>query len=103
MFYKTIIAKSILLILLATNVTAQTPPQPDRLARGTAQVRQFWHASDGDQKELDEFIRTNFAADQQTLDALFARREFAFESIDGHFTMMGRDLRRQSDLDVGPI
>src|ERR1043165_1524437 len=103
MFYKTIIAKSILLILLATNVTAQTPPQPDRLARGTAQVRQFWHASDGDQKELDEFIRTNFAADQQTLDALFARMEFAFESIDGHFTMMGLDLRRQSDLDVGPI
>jgi hypothetical protein len=103
MFYKTIIAKAILLTLLATNVTAQTPPQPDRLARGTAQVRQFWRASDGDQKALDEFVRTNFAADAQTLDALFARMEFAFESIDGHFTMMGRDLRQQSDLDLGPI
>ena len=103
MFYKLIIAKSILLTLLATNVTAQTPSQPDRLTRGIAQVRQFWRASDGDQKAFDEFVKTNFAADQQTLDALFARMEFAFESIDGHFTMMGRDLRRQSDLDVGPI
>ena len=70
MFYKLIIAKAILLTLLATNVTAQTPPQPDRLARGTAQVRQFWRASDGDEQQLQEFIRTNFAADQQTLDAL---------------------------------
>ena len=103
MFYKLIIAKSILLTLLATNVTAQTPPQPDRLTRGIAQVRQFWRASDGDQKAFDELVKTSFAADQQTLDALFARMEFAFESIDGHFTMMGRDLRRQSDLDVGPI
>jgi len=103
MFYKTIIAKSILLILLAATVTAQTPPQPDRLARGTAQVRQFWRASDGDEKQLDDFVRANFAADQQTLDALFSRMEFAFESLDGHMQMIGRDLRQQSDLDLGPI
>jgi len=102
MFYKLIIAKSILLTLLAATVTAQTPA-PDRLARGTAQVRQFWRASDGDEKQLDEFIRTNFAADPQTLDALFSRMEFAFESIDGHMTMIGRDLNQQSDLDLGPI
>src|SRR5437763_9410123 len=103
MFYKLIIAKAILLTLLAANVTAQTPDSAARLARGTAQVRQFWRASDGDAKQLDEFIRTNFAADQQTLDALFARMEFAFESIDGHMTVIGRDLRQQSDLDLGPI
>jgi hypothetical protein len=103
MFYKLIIAKAILLTLLATNVTAQTPPQPDRLARGTAQVRQFWRASDGDEKQLDEFIRTNFAADQATLDALFARMEFALESIYGHMAVIGRDLSQQSDLDLGPI
>jgi len=103
MFYKTIIAKSILLILLAATVTAQTPPQPDRLARGTAQVRQFWRASDGDEKQLDDFVRANFASNQQTLDALFARMEFAFESLDGHMQMIGRDLRQQSDLDLGPI
>src|ERR1043166_1334069 len=102
MFYKQTIAKAILLILLAATVTAQTPP-PDRLARGTAQVRQFWRASDGDAKQLDDFVRANFAADPQTLDALFARMEFAFESIDGHMTMIGRDLNQQSDLDLGPI
>ncbi|HEV2719427.1 MAG TPA: hypothetical protein VG323_05380 [Thermoanaerobaculia bacterium] len=66
-------------------------------------MRQFWRASDGDQKELDEFIRTNFAADQTTLDALFARLEFAFESLEGHMTVIGRDLSQQSDLDLGPI
>src|SRR5437763_1275579 len=37
------------------------------------------------------------------LAALFARMEFAFESIDGHMTVIGRDLRQQSDLDLGPI
>src|ERR1051325_2238317 len=103
MFYKLIIAKSILLTLLATNVTAQTPPQPDRLTRGIAQVRQFWRASDGEQKAFDELVKTSFAADQQTLDALFARMEFAFQPIDGRFMMIGRARRRQSDLDVGPI
>ena len=102
MFYKLIVVKAILLSLLATNVTAQSP-EPDRRARGIAQVRQFWRASDGDQKQFDELVRTNFAGDQQTLDALFARMEFAFESIDGHFTMLGRDLSQQSDLDLGPI
>ena len=102
MFYKLIIAKAILLTLLAANVTAQSL-ESARLARGTAQVRQFWRAADGDPKELDEFIRTNFAADQATLDALFARMEFAFESVDGHMTMIGRDLSQQSDLDLGPI
>ena len=102
MFYKLIIVKAILLSLLATNVTAQSP-EPDRRARGTAQVRQFWRVSDGDEAQLAEFLRANFAGDQQTLDALFARMEFAFESIDGHFTMLGRDLSQQSDLDLGPI
>ena len=102
MFYKTTFAKSILLTLLAATVTAQTLP-PDRLARGTEQVRRFWRSSDGDEKAMNKFIRANFAADPQTLDALFARMEFAFESIDGHMTMIGRDLRQQSDLDLGPI
>ena len=29
--------------------------------------------------------------------------EFALESLDGHMDEIGRDFRRQSDLDLGPI
>ena len=113
MFYKLIVAKSILLLLLATNVTAQSleselaakygEAQRPRIGRGIAQCRQFWRDSDGDAAQFAEFVRTNFAGDQATLDALFARMEFAFESLDGHMTMIGRDLNQQSDLDLGPI
>src|SRR5262249_55255416 len=46
---------------------------------------------------------TNFAGDPQMLDALFNRMEFIFESVDGHFTEISRDLGRQVDLDIGPI
>jgi hypothetical protein len=113
MFYKQTVVKAILLLLLATNVTAQSletelvakvgEAQRPRLARGIAQVRQFWRASDGDETQLAAFVRTNFAGDPTTLDALFNRLELAFESIDGHMHVMTRDLRQQADLDLGPI
>jgi len=63
-------------------------------------VSQFWREKDGD---LDQFAAVHFAAEQQTLDALFNRLEFIFESIDGHFVEISRDLGRQVDLDLGPI
>src|SRR3954447_4766258 len=85
MFYKLAFVKASLLILLATNVTAQTPEselvakygetQRPRIVRGIAQVRQFWRESDGDAKQQADFIRANFAGDRATLDALFARME----------------------------
>ena len=82
-----------------------------RIARGLAQVSKFWRLeaagnggkADGDAAALDAFIRENYAGDADARDALFSRMEFAFESLDGHLLEIGRDFRRQSDLDLGPI
>ncbi len=75
----------------------------ERLTRGMNQVASFWRAEDGDAATFEEFVRTNFAGDQKTLDEMFARFEFIFESLDGHMLEINRDFRRQSDLDIGPI
>ena len=85
--------------LVAKYGAAQRP----RAERGVKQIADFWRAEDGDAAAFTDFARTNFAGDQKTLDALFARMEFAFEALDGHMLEIGRELRRQSDLDLGPI
>jgi hypothetical protein len=77
--------------------------QRARAQRGIRQVAQFWRAEDGDQRAFEDVIRTHFAGDQVTLDALFNRLQFVFESTYGHMTEIGRDLRWQSDLDIGPV
>jgi len=78
-------------------------PQRARIHRGLQQVAEFWRAEDGDQAAFDEFVTTNFAGDQQTLDALFNRMQFTLESLDGHMSEISRDWKWQSDLDLGPI
>ncbi|MGE5276797.1 MAG: hypothetical protein ACM3SU_07365 [Acidobacteriota bacterium] len=74
-----------------------------RIQRGLSQAAEFWRAEDGDAKAFEEVARTHFAGDAKTRQALFARMEFALESYDGHVNEIGRDFRRQSDLDLGPI
>src|SRR5688572_3919541 len=71
--------------------------QRARLQRGMKQVAQFWRAEDGDQAAFEELVRTHFAGDQQTLDALFNRLQFILESVYGHMQEIGRDLQWQSD------
>jgi hypothetical protein len=77
--------------------------QHARVTRGLAQVARFWRAGDGDAAEFEDFVRTNFAGDAATLDTLFERMQFVLESVFGHFADISRDLRRQSDLDIGPV
>ena len=74
-----------------------------RLSRGLRQVAEFWRAPDGDAAAFEEFVRSQFAGDAKTLDALFDRMEFALETFDGHMLEIARDFRKQSDLDLGPI
>ena len=82
-----------------------------RIARGLAQLAKFWRQDeasnpgkgDGDAAALAAFVRENYAGDAVARDALFSRMEFVFESLDGHLQEIGRDFRRQSDLDLGPI
>ncbi|HEV7241991.1 MAG TPA: hypothetical protein VGQ36_22360 [Thermoanaerobaculia bacterium] len=77
--------------------------QRARLQRGMKQVEQFWRAEDGDAAAFEDLVRTHFAGEPQTLDALFNRMQFLLESIYGHMTEIGRDLQWQSDLDIGPV
>ena len=74
-----------------------------RIERGTKQVAELWRTEDGDAAVFEDFIKTNFAADQVTLDAMFNRFEFLLEKLNGHMVSLGRYFREQSDLDLGPM
>jgi hypothetical protein len=77
--------------------------QRARVERGLKQVASFWRAEDGDAAVFEEFVRTNFAGEQATLDTMFARFQHNMEQLDGHMGEIGREFRQQSDLDLGPI
>jgi len=77
--------------------------QRPRLQRGMRQVADFWRAEDGDRAAFEDLVRTHFAGDTATLDALFNRMQFILESVYGHMTEIGRDLQWQSDLDIGTV
>jgi hypothetical protein len=93
--------------------------QRERVRRGLKQVREFWRtstppganaapvgdpgATDGDQQAFESFVRANFAGDQAALDTIFGRFERLLEQVDGHMGEIGRELRTQADLDLGPI
>ena len=69
--------------------------QKARLTRGLSQVAQLWRAEDGDQASFEEFVRTNFAGDQGTLDTLFNRFEHLQEQLDGHMHEINREFTQQ--------
>ena len=50
-----------------------------------------------------EFVHTNFAGDQESLDVMFSRFEKLFEVLNGHLLEIILAFREQSDLDIGPI
>ncbi|MBL9099782.1 MAG: hypothetical protein JNL82_02430 [Myxococcales bacterium] len=74
--------------------------QRARVIRGIDQVAQLWRAEDGD---MAAFVREHFMADPQQLDALFGRLEQVFEQVDGHLHEAGREARRATDVDLGPL
>jgi hypothetical protein len=77
--------------------------QSGRIRRGLQQVADFWRADDGDADAFREFVRTQFAGDQETLDMMFSRFEYLLEQLNGHMNKLTLEFRRQSDLDLGPI
>lgn len=77
--------------------------QRPAIERGVRQVAGFWRSEDGDAATMAQFVRDNYAGETAERDALFDRMELVLESIAGHTNEMARDMRRQSDLDLGPI
>jgi hypothetical protein len=89
---------------LQTELTAKYGPQQQpRIERGLHQVSEFWRADDGDAAAFEDFVRTNFAGDQPTLDTMFNRFQSLLEQLDGHMHEISREFNQQSDLDLGPV
>ena len=77
--------------------------QRQRVRQGLDQVADFWRAEDGGQADFEEFVRRNFAGDEEAVDGMFARFEKLLEQLDGHSLEILLAFREQSDLDLGPI
>ncbi len=74
--------------------------QRQRIERGVDQVSSLWTSDDGD---LGAFASESFISDPQELDLAFRRFEELLEQVDGHFLEIGREVRRPTELDLGPI
>src|SRR6056297_3479130 len=74
-----------------------------RIRRGLHQAAGLWRAEDGDAQAFAAFARTHFAGDPATRDAMFERFQYLLEKLNGHMNKLVLELRRQSDLDLGPI
>jgi hypothetical protein len=77
--------------------------QRARLERGIKQAAEFWRDDDGDSTVFEDFVRANFAGDQQTLDVMFGRFAYLLEQLNGHLSEISREFRQQADLDAGPV
>lgn len=77
--------------------------QKPRIERGLKQALSLWTADDGDDAAFAQFAREHFVSDAAQLTAVFERFESALEQIDGHNNEIGRELRRWSELDLGPM
>ena len=78
-------------------------PQRSRIQHGVHQVGEFWRNEDGDAATFEDFVRTNFAGDQSTLDTMFTRFQSLLEQLDGHMHEISREFNQQSDLDLGAV
>jgi hypothetical protein len=74
-----------------------------RIDRGLRQVAELWRPADGDAAAFTAFVTKQFVPSGAPLKALLGRFEEALEQVDGHFVEIGRELRRRSDLDLGPL
>ena len=77
--------------------------QKPRISRGLHQVEEFWRADDGDASVFEDFVLSNFAGDQASLDTMFNRFERLIEQLAGHMHEINREFRQQMDLDAGPV
>ncbi len=95
--------KDVLTKLEASLTTKYGEGQRARVRSGLGQVSRFWRAEDGDAAEFEQFVTENFAGEQATLDAVFARFQHNLEQLYGHMAEIGREFRAQSELERGPV
>jgi hypothetical protein len=71
-----------------------------RIHTGVGQVAALWRKGDGD---LAAFCLEHFIADDKLRADTFARFEASMEQLDGHFLEIYRELKKPTDLDMGPL
>jgi hypothetical protein len=76
--------------------------QRGRIERGLGQVAAMWRPQDGNDRARRAFVEQWFESDPGKLSALLGRFEYALEQVDGYFLDIGRELRRYSELELGP-
>lgn len=81
-------------------VTKHGAEHTARIEQGVHQVASLWRTDDGD---LAAFCLEHFVADPGERARLFDRFEATLEQVDGHFLEIGRELRRPSEVDIGPM
>jgi hypothetical protein len=74
-----------------------------RIDSGLKQIAPLWTKEDGTDADFVKFAVENFIADPKELDATFAHLDKVFESLDGHYVEMGRDLKWNMDVETGPM
>jgi hypothetical protein len=77
--------------------------QVNRIETGIEQVSKYWLTEDGDENNFKAFILSNFAGDEETLEAMFTRFQEHMEILNGHLDRIVLNFREQADLDLGNI
>ncbi|MBF0543097.1 MAG: hypothetical protein HQM08_01625 [Candidatus Riflebacteria bacterium] len=72
-----------------------------RIERGVPQAAVYWRTGDGTTQEFEQYCLDNFASDPVLLKDVFARFEKNFESIQGNYHRITRDIKEPIDLDIG--
>src|SRR5438067_386155 len=85
-------------LLVRKDGEAQRP----RVEQGLKQVGAMWRPQDGDDRARRAFVEQWFESDPRKLSTLLGRFEYALEQVDGYFLDIGRELRRYSELELGP-
>lgn len=74
-----------------------------RIEKGVKQAAQFWTQKDGNEADFENFCINNFIGNTEALDTSFMHLSNYLETIFGNYNRLLIDLRRQIDLDIGPI
>jgi hypothetical protein len=77
--------------------------QADRIGRNVSLAASFWRPSDGDMRAFERFCLDNYIPENSVLETVFGRYEKNFESIEGHFLAIHRDMMWPIDVDEGEI
>ena len=71
--------------------------------RGVKHVASLWRVTDGTHEDFFTFCIENYIVDNSEKEAVFLRMSEYFESLFGSFNKIAVDLRKNVDLQTGPL